>query len=190
MRWKCKDADDIFKMQSLSGVLFIITFADAWWVWRTRVLRLLLSYFIHCNDTALIASKYLSTRLGREWVSWCNENRHDVISKFLVPATLENMYKNVIMKLTRNQKTYLKYDTKCVLHESLIICTLATKKETQEDETRGACSSMKKMKMWLESLKGRPLGWSSSWWEDNIKIELREMELEGMVWNHVIQDKT
>jgi hypothetical protein len=40
-------------------------------------------------------------------------------------------------------------------------------------------------KFWLESLKGRP----RYRWENNIKMDLREIECEVVDWIHLVQDR-
>jgi hypothetical protein len=43
---------------------------------------------------------------------------------------------------------------------------------------------------WLERLKGkRPLGRNRRRWEDNIKMDLREIGLEGVDWINLVQGR-
>jgi hypothetical protein len=38
---------------------------------------------------------------------------------------------------------------------------------------------------WLEKLKGRALGTPRRGWEDNIRMDLRELGWEGVNWMHL-----
>jgi len=42
---------------------------------------------------------------------------------------------------------------------------------------------------WSENLKEEPLGRSRRRWEDNVKMDLREIGWEGVDWIHLPQDK-
>jgi len=50
-------------------------------------------------------------------------------------------------------------------------------------------SEMRNAMSWLENLKGRPLVRPRSRWEDNIRMDLREIGLEGVEWIHLAQDR-
>jgi hypothetical protein len=53
-----------------------------------------------------------------------------------------------------------------------------------------ACMGEMHTLFWLENLKGgRPLGRHRCRWEDNIRMDLREIEWEGVEWIHLIQDR-
>jgi hypothetical protein len=47
----------------------------------------------------------------------------------------------------------------------------------------------KSYKVWLEKLKGKPLARPRSRWEDNIRMNLREIRWEGVDSIHVVQNK-
>ena len=42
---------------------------------------------------------------------------------------------------------------------------------------------------WLGNLRERPLGRSRRRWEDNIKMDLQEVDFEGMEWIVMAQDR-
>jgi hypothetical protein len=44
---------------------------------------------------------------------------------------------------------------------------------------------------WLENLSGRKrsLGRPRRRWEDNIRMDIREVEWEGVDWMHLVQDR-
>jgi hypothetical protein len=44
-------------------------------------------------------------------------------------------------------------------------------------------------KLRLKNLKGRALGRLRRGWEDNIRMDLREIWCEDVVWIHVAQDR-
>jgi hypothetical protein len=44
-------------------------------------------------------------------------------------------------------------------------------------------------KFWLESLKGRDHSEDRRRWEDNIKMDVRDMGLEGVDWIRLVQDR-
>jgi hypothetical protein len=44
-------------------------------------------------------------------------------------------------------------------------------------------------KFWLESLKGRQLGRPRRRWEDNIKLDLRQIRFGGVDWIHLARDR-
>jgi len=44
-------------------------------------------------------------------------------------------------------------------------------------------------KFWSENVKGRELAKPKLRWEDNIRMDLREIGWEGVDWIHVAQDK-
>jgi len=43
-------------------------------------------------------------------------------------------------------------------------------------------------KLWSENAK-RPLGRPRRRWEDNIRVDLREIGWEGVDWMHLVQDR-
>jgi hypothetical protein len=57
-----------------------------------------------------------------------------------------------------------------------------------------ACSTRRRDETFIKILVGkpegkRPLGRPRHRWEDNIKMDLREIEWEGVEWIHMVQDR-
>jgi len=44
-------------------------------------------------------------------------------------------------------------------------------------------------KLWLENLKKRPLGRPRRGWEENMRMDRREIGWEGVNWIHLAQDE-
>jgi hypothetical protein len=63
----------------------------------------------------------------------------------------------------------------------------------KKDEMARACSTHEMRnshKIWLESLKGkRPLRRPTCRWEDNIKMDIKDMGWESVNWINLAQDR-
>jgi hypothetical protein len=85
--------------------------------------------------------------------------------------------------------------TYCIMR-SFITCTLHqyySGDQIKEDEMGGACSTHGRDEKCIQYFGGKPegkrLGRPRCTWEDNIRMELRELRWEGVGWIHLAQDR-